>query len=78
MMTEWGALGNTPGAVSQVHAITGMADDSLQSWAYWQFKDFQDVTTASVGPIESFYDAQGNLQFDKVRDKMGNLFDMID
>lgn len=67
MMTEWGALSSSPGAMQQIHRISNLADDHLQSWIWWQFKDYDDVTTASVGDVESFYDSNGNLQTEKVK-----------
>jgi len=67
MMTEWGALSASPGAMQQIHRIAGLADDHLQSWIWWQFKDYDDVTTASIGDVESFYDSKGNLQVPKVK-----------
>ena len=67
MMTEWGALSTDPSAMQQMKRIAGLADKHLQSWIWWQFKDYDDVTTASVGGVESFYYANGTLQYDKVK-----------
>lgn len=40
----------------------------FRSWTYWQFKYFDDITTAaSPGTTESFYDVHGNLQENKVK-----------
>jgi endoglycosylceramidase len=43
------------------------ADKHIQSWAYWQFKFFQDLTTASAAGGESFYLGNGTLDAQKVR-----------
>lgn len=67
MMTEWGALSTQPGALQQMQRIAQLADDHLQSWIWWQFKDYDDVTTASIGDVESFYFANGTLQHEKVK-----------
>ena len=40
----------------------------FRSWTYWQFKFFDDITTAAnPGTTESFYDNDGNLQETKVK-----------
>lgn len=67
MMTEWGALSTDPGAIQQMKRIAGLADNHLQSWIWWQYKDYDDVTTASVGGVESFYFENGTLQYEKVK-----------
>jgi len=67
MMTEWGASGESGPALQELTDMAGYADDVLASWSWWQFKGYHDITTASVGPVESFYDANGNLQLAKVR-----------
>ncbi len=37
-------------------------------WSYWQFKKFQDLTTAaSPATTESFYAEDGELEVNKVR-----------
>jgi hypothetical protein len=41
------------------------ADAAFQSWAYWQFKYFFDITTAGDNS-ESFYDKHGSLQMNKL------------
>lgn len=38
----------------------------MQSWAYWQYKYFNDITTTS-GPEEGFYKHDGKLDTGKVR-----------
>lgn len=67
MLTEFGASYDDPAAIQQVNEMCNDADAALQSWSWWQFKDFQDVTTASEGPLESFYDSDGSLQLPKVK-----------
>ena len=40
----------------------------FRSWTYWQFKYFDDITTAArPGTTESFYDEYGKLQQNKVK-----------
>eukprot|EP01133_Synstelium_polycarpum_P009145 gene9145-10729_t len=64
-MTEFGAVGNVTNAYEMLEAMTTQADDHLQSWAYWQFKYYNDLTTS--GSSESFYLADGTLDIVKVK-----------
>eukprot|EP01136_Pigoraptor_vietnamica_P017236 Opistho-1_new@62129 len=64
-MTEFGAVDGSVGAVNEINYILGLCDGSLQSWTYWQFKYFHDVTTASAA--EPFYSANGTLEAAKVK-----------
>jgi hypothetical protein len=45
--------------------VADRADAAMHSWAYWQFKFFDDITTVS-GPMEGFYKSDGSLQTAKV------------
>ncbi len=37
-------------------------------WSYWQFKKYQDLTTAAIpATTESFYTEDGELEMNKVR-----------
>jgi endoglycosylceramidase len=64
-LTEFGAMGNETNAISSISYLTSLADEHFQSWTYWQYKYFNDITTA--GPGESFYGADGNLETGKVK-----------
>jgi len=67
-LTEFGAVSQSPQGVDEVSWVVSEAEKRLYSWAYWQFKYYGDFTTASrPGTQESFYDADGNLQFEKVK-----------
>ena len=40
----------------------------MLGWSYWQFKKFQDITTATKpGAAESFYTEDGKLELNKVK-----------
>lgn len=65
MMTEFGANAGDNEGVDEMLRMTRMADDKLQSWMYWQFKDFGDITTAGDAS-QGFYDPDGTLQSRKV------------
>ncbi|CAE7552874.1 unnamed protein product [Symbiodinium natans] len=64
-LTEFGACSGTPNCLAEIHRVADMADRSLHSWAYWQFKYNHDITTVA-GPEEGFYDLHGGLQIPKV------------
>jgi len=66
MMTEFGAMLNATKSIENLQYLTSLADVHFQSWTYWQFKYFGDLTTQS-GAAESFYDAHGELEHNKVR-----------
>lgn len=55
-LTEFGALSDSTKSADEILRITKFAEDNFQSWVYWQFKYFQDVTTAAKpATTESFY-----------------------
>jgi len=64
-ITEFGACSDSQACLGEIERVTANADRVLQSWAYWQFKYFDDLTTVS-GPVESFYTFNGSLQENKV------------
>lgn len=67
-MTEFGALSNFTQSEYELDWMTSLADQYLRSWTYWQFKYYNDMTTAASPPtIESFYGANGQLQTRKVK-----------
>eukprot|EP01116_Phalansterium_solitarium_P022334 TRINITY_DN7331_c0_g1_i1.p1 TRINITY_DN7331_c0_g1~~TRINITY_DN7331_c0_g1_i1.p1 ORF type:complete len:510 (+),score=172.13 TRINITY_DN7331_c0_g1_i1:1018-2547(+) len=63
-MTEFGAVSNLSNAMQAVEYLCDTADSHLQSWAYWQFKFFADLTTSGQG--EGFY-TNGSLEMSKVK-----------
>jgi len=63
-MTEFGAMTNASVAIESIEFLATLADNYLQSWCYWQFKFYQDITTAGNG--ESFY-INGQLEEVKVK-----------
>lgn len=67
-LTEFGALSNSPKSAKEVTILTDLMQLYFRSWTYWQFKYYNDITTAAnPGTTESFYDEHGNLQENKVR-----------
>jgi hypothetical protein len=39
----------------------------LTSWAYWQFKNYKDLTTSAGDRSEGFYNNDGSLQVQKIK-----------
>ena len=55
MLTEFGAMTNATKGVKNIEFLTGIAESKFQSWAYWQFKFFEDLTTQGTGILFSFF-----------------------
>jgi len=67
-MTEFGAVYDGKKSIDEINRVTGLADNYLHSWAYWQLKWYDDFTTLDMpGSVESFYEVDGDLQMPKVR-----------
>eukprot|EP00928_Gymnodinium_smaydae_P041257 TRINITY_DN27933_c0_g1_i3.p1 TRINITY_DN27933_c0_g1~~TRINITY_DN27933_c0_g1_i3.p1 ORF type:complete len:575 (-),score=99.62 TRINITY_DN27933_c0_g1_i3:157-1833(-) len=64
-MSEFGAMGADDLEMGQVERLLNLADQNMQSWAYWELKLFKDFTTQN--DQESLYDAQGKVQEMKVK-----------
>jgi endoglycosylceramidase len=65
MMTEFGAEMDVTPQLLQIDQLLSLVDKHQQSWIYWQFKFYDDITTCCSG--ESFYDENGNIYMDKVK-----------
>jgi endoglycosylceramidase len=69
-LSEFGALSNTSSAVEEINVMTGLADSFMQSWTYWQFKSYNDITTQAFYhnyAVESLYDQDGQPEWNKIR-----------
>eukprot|EP00003_Mantamonas_plastica_P024694 TRINITY_DN4650_c0_g1_i1.p1 TRINITY_DN4650_c0_g1~~TRINITY_DN4650_c0_g1_i1.p1 ORF type:complete len:512 (-),score=166.55 TRINITY_DN4650_c0_g1_i1:62-1426(-) len=66
MMTEFGANWNDTAGLEGMRFVMDEGDKFYQSYIYWQFKSFHDITTASGPSYEGFYGADGHLQTAKV------------
>ncbi|KAF2069016.1 hypothetical protein CYY_009664 [Polysphondylium violaceum] len=64
-MTEFGAVSNSTNSIGMLEFMTSTADKYLQSWTYWAFKYYNDLTTA--GSSESLYLPNGQLDVIKVK-----------
>lgn len=65
-LTEMGASGVDADSRELLQAVLDQADDGLQSWAYWTYKDFHDITTQNAA-TETLYNADGSLQIPKLK-----------
>jgi endoglycosylceramidase len=66
-MTEFGALDDLPNGIDNIVNLLNMADTFQQSWSWWQYKSYNDITTSATGGSESFYNTDGSLQNAKVK-----------
>lgn len=65
-MTEFGAAEDIKGDIYALNKSVQQADKHMQSWIYWQFKYFQDITTCTpVG--ESLYNEDGSVVQHKLK-----------
>ena len=67
MLTEFGAVGQDSVSLDGVGFMLKAADEHLQSWAYWNFKSYDDITTEGSPSSETLYRPDGSLQSDKLR-----------
>jgi hypothetical protein len=67
MMTEFGAVGSDPVSLQLLGTVLDAAEERLQSWAYWNFKSYDDITTAGSPASEGLYNPDGSVQTQKVR-----------
>jgi endoglycosylceramidase len=65
IMTEFGAAEDIKSDLQLLIRTTAMADKYQQSWMYWQFKYYQDITTCTPQG-ESLYQDDGNVCMDKL------------
>lgn len=65
-LTEFGSVGEDVGSVNLLKSITSFADSMIQSWTYWTFKGYNDITTQNSA-TETFFRNNGELQMPKVK-----------
>ena len=59
--------GGVSGSVEELNVITGLMDEIMNGFIYWNYKSYHDITTANLKGSESFYWNDGILQIAKVR-----------
>lgn len=65
-LTEFGATEDIIGDLHALERVTALADKHQQSWMYWQFKYYQDITTITPKG-ETLYNEDGSVNEDKLR-----------
>lgn len=65
VMTEFGAAEDIHSDLVKMSSLLDLADRHQQSWMYWQFKYYQDITTCTPEG-ESLYNADGTVCADKI------------
>lgn len=66
MLAVCAVAGPGQASADTISKVADLADTHLQSWAYWTFKSFHDITTQNSN-TETFYNADGSLQTLKVQ-----------
>ena len=64
-LTEFGACSSFSSCYDELDRVTNFANQHFQSWAYWQYKYFGDVTT-QFGTFQGLYHDDGSIQMRKV------------
>lgn len=65
--SEFGACLNSTACVQEITSFVEACDEHLAGWAYWQLKNFADLTTSAGTGSEGFYNFDGTLQDGKVK-----------
>lgn len=58
---EFGACSNSEACFEEIKGAADAFDEGLASWAYWQYKYYDDITTTS-NEAESLFNADGSVQ----------------
>ena len=67
IISEFGACLGTESCVQEIKSVADTCDDNLVGWAYWQFKNYADLTTSAGTHSEGFYENDSTLQHAKVK-----------
>ena len=65
IMSEFGSCEESLSCVKEIERVIAPAEKHFLSWAYWQFKYFDDVTSIS-GKTEGIYAINGSIQSQKL------------
>ena len=66
VFTEFGACSDSAACIQEILGAVTAFDSKALSWAYWQYKGYNDFTTTGSG-TEGFFFTNGTLQDDKVK-----------
>jgi len=67
LLSEFGGCSGSDACLREIRRTADAADQHLQSWAYWQYKYYQDVTTQATN-LESLWNPDGSLQLPKIKE----------
>jgi len=68
LLTEFGALSTTGTCIEEIHRLLSKAESYNDGWMYWQYKQYNDPTTANTEQTQGFYDVNnGSLHKEKVK-----------
>ena len=67
LLTEFGAIDDSPKSVKEIQVITDLMDQYLYGYVYWTYKSYHDITTANTKGSEDYYWGDGLLQESKVK-----------
>jgi hypothetical protein len=65
-LSEFGACYDSENCEMEVGLVADACDDHLVGWAYWQFKNYWDLTTSAGNKTEGFYNRDGSLSDHKL------------
>lgn len=66
IMTEFGAVEDNVGDLINLETVARLADKHQQSWMYWQYKSYEDITTITPKG-ETLFNDDGTVCIDKLR-----------
>lgn len=66
-MSEFGACLDSEACATEIQQVADTSDEHLVGWAYWQFKNYEDLTTSAGTGSEGFYNQDGSVQTVKVK-----------
>lgn len=67
ILSEFGACMDSDDCAREITQVADVSDMNLNSWAYWQFKTYKDLTTSAGDRSEGFYNMDGSLETEKVK-----------
>jgi len=66
-ISEFGACLTEANCTPEIRAVADNCDKHIAGWAYWEFKNYADLTTTAGTGSEGFYNQDGTLQAWKVK-----------
>jgi len=67
IISEFGACLTEGPCTQEIRQVTEVSDTYLAGWGYWQFKNYEDLTTSASTGSEGFYNQDGSLLAWKVK-----------